>query len=175
MGENCLSFIDLKISFIEFNVFFQFCNMQKLAFQSYSPVIKSSKNKRYIFDQIRKKFVVLTPEEWVRQHVVHYLLNDKKAPKSWINVEKQFTLAGLKKRFDVIVFSGDGSVQLLVECKAPNVTISQETFDQIARYNMNFNAQYMMITNGLNHYYCNFDYENQQYKFCEDLPILSTH
>ena len=149
--------------------------MQKLAFQPYSLVTKSNKNKRYIFDQIRKKFVVLNPEEWVRQHVVQYLLNEKKAPKSWINVEKQFTLAGLKKRFDVIVFSVDGSVQLLVECKAPNVPISQVSFDQIARYNMNFNAQYMMITNGLNHYYCNFDYENQQYKFCEDLPILSAH
>ena len=119
--------------------------------------------------------MVLTPEEWVRQHVVYYLLNEKKAPKSWINVEKQFTIAGLKKRFDVIVYSADGSVQLLVECKGPNVPISQETFDQIARYNMNFNAQYMMITNGLNHYYCNFDYENQQYHFCEDLPILSPH
>ena len=119
--------------------------------------------------------MVLTPEEWVRQHVVYYLLNEKKAPKSWINVEKQFTIAGLKKRFDVIVYSADGSVQLLVECKAPNVPISQETFDQIARYNMNFNAQYMMITNGLNHYYCNFDYENQQYHFCKDLPILSPH
>ncbi|MEC7658769.1 MAG: type I restriction enzyme HsdR N-terminal domain-containing protein, partial [Bacteroidota bacterium] len=92
--------------------------MQKLAFQPYSLVTKSSKNKRYIFDQIRKKFVVLTPEEWVRQHVVHYLLNEKKAPKSWINIEKQFTISNLKKRFDVIVFSGDGSVQLLVECKA---------------------------------------------------------
>ena len=149
--------------------------MQKLAFKPYPLVIKSSKNKRYVFDQIRKKFVILTPEEWVRQHVLQYLLNDKKVPKSWISVEKQFTLAGLKKRFDVIVFLGDGSVQLLVECKAPSITISQETFDQIARYNMNFNAQFMMITNGLNHYYCNFDYENQQYLFCEDLPILSPH
>ena len=175
MGENCLSFIDLKISCIEFNVFFHFCNMQKLAFQPYSLLIKSSKNRRYIFDQIRKKFVVLTPEEWVRQHVVNYLLFEKKAPKSWINIEKQFTLAGLKKRFDVIVFSSDGSVQLLVECKAPNIPISQETFDQIARYNMNFNSQYLMITNGLNHYYCKFEYKNQQYHFCEDLPILSPH
>ncbi len=175
MGENCLSFIDLKIFCIEFNVFFHFCNMQKLSFQPYSLLIKSSKNTRYIFDQIRKKFVVLTPEEWVRQHVVNYLLNEKKAPKSWINVEKQFTLAGLKKRFDVIVFSSDGSVQLLVECKAPNIPISQETFDQIARYNMNFNSQYLMITNGLNHYYCKFEYKNQEYHFCEDLPILSPH
>ena len=149
--------------------------MQKLSFQPYSLLIKSSKNTRYIFDQIRKKFVVLTPEEWVRQHVVNYLLNEKKAPKSWINVEKQFTLAGLKKRFDVIVFSSDGSVQLLVECKAPNIPISQETFDQIARYNMNFNSQYLMITNGLNHYYCKFEYKNRQYHFCEDLPILSPH
>jgi len=147
--------------------------MQKLAFQSYSMITKSSKNKRYIFDPIRKKFVILTPEEWVRQHVVRYLIDDKKAPKSWVNVEKQFTLSGLQKRFDVIVYSVDGSVQVLVECKSPNVSITQATFDQIARYNMNFSAQYMMITNGLNHYYCSFDYENQQYHFCGDLPMLN--
>ena len=165
--------MSFKMSCREFNVFFQFCNMQKLAFQAYPMITKSSENKRYIFDPIRKKFVILTPEEWVRQHVVRYLLDDKKAPKSWVNVEKQFTLAGLQKRFDVIVFSANGVVQVLVECKAPNVRITQDTFDQIARYNMKFNAQYMMITNGLNHYYCSYDYENQQYHFCEDLPMLS--
>tara|TARA_B100002019_G_C21107438_1_gene516659 strand:+ start:231 stop:680 length:450 start_codon:yes stop_codon:yes gene_type:complete len=147
--------------------------MQKLAFNKYSLTIKSNENKRYIFDPIRKKFVRLTSEEWVRQHVIRYLLDDKKAPKSWVNVEKQFTLAGLNKRFDVIVFSANGGVQVLVECKAPSVSITQDTFNQIARYNMKFNAKYMMITNGLNHYYCSFDYENQQYFFCDDLPILS--
>ena len=147
--------------------------MQKLAFNKYSLTIKSNENKRYIFDPIRKKFVRLTSEEWVRQHVIRYLLDDKKAPKSWVNVEKQFTLAGLNKRFDVIVFSANRGVQVLVECKAPSVSITQDTFNQIARYNMKFNAKYMMITNGLNHYYCSFDYENQQYYFCDDLPILS--
>ena len=147
--------------------------MQKLAFNKYSLTIKSNENKRYIFDPIRKKFVRLTSEEWVRQHVIRYLLDDKKAPKSWVNVEKQFTLAGLNKRFDVIVFSANGGVQVLVECKAPSVSLTQDTFNQIARYNMKFNAKYMMITNGLNHYYCSFDYENQQYYFCDDLPILS--
>ena len=147
--------------------------MQKLAFNKYSLTIKSNENKRYIFDPIRKKFVRLTSEEWGRQHVIRYLLDDKKAPKSWVNVEKQFTLAGLNKRFDVIVFSANGGVQVLVECKAPSVSITQDTFNQIARYNMKFNAKYMMITNGLNHYYCSFDYENQQYYFCDDLPILS--
>ena len=167
--------IDVKMSCIEFNVFYQFCSMQKLAFQSYPLITKSNKNKRFIFDQIRKKFVRLTPEEWVRQHVIHFLINEKKAPKSWINIEKQFSLAGLKKRFDIIVFSGDGSVQLLVECKAPNIAVTQESFDQIARYNMTFNAQFLMVTNGLNHYYCNFDFDNQQYHFCKDLPLLSPH
>ena len=149
--------------------------MEKLAFQAYSLVIKNSENKRYIFDPIRKKFVILTPEEWVRQHVVRFLLDDKKAPKSWINVEKQFTLARLQKRFDVIVFSADGSVQLLVECKAPTVSITQITFDQIARYNMSFNSQYLMVTNGLNHYYCSFNHQDQQYHFCKDLPMLNTN
>ena len=149
--------------------------MQKLAFESYPLTIKSNKNRRFIFDQIRKKFVTLTAEEWVRQHVIHFLIHEKKAPKSWINIEKQFSLAGLKKRFDVIVFSRDGSVQLLVECKAPNIDLTQETFDQIARYNMNFKAQFLMVTNGLKHYYCTFDCDNQQYHFCKDLPLLSPH
>ena len=94
--------------------------MIKLAFDTYQFRIKNSEKGRQIFDVIRKKFVSLTPEEWVRQHVIHYLLYEKKAPKSWLNAEKQFSLAGLSKRFDVILFQSDGSAQLIVECKAPN-------------------------------------------------------
>ena len=165
--------MSFKIFLREFNVFFQFCRMQKLAFNEYKLITKISKNKSYIFDTIRKTFVILTAEEWVRQHVIQFLIKEKKAPKSWINVEKQFMLAGLKKRFDIIVFSSDGRVQVLVECKAPSVSISQSSFDQIARYNLKFNSEYMMVTNGLNHYYCNFDYKNQRYNFCKDLPMLN--
>jgi len=132
--------------------------------------IKSKENKQFIFDIIRKKYVVLTPEEWVRQHAVHYLINQKKYPKSIIAVEKQLTINTLKKRFDVLVFNIQGNPEIIIECKAPKVKITQDTFDQIARYNLNLNAQFLMVTNGLNHYFCKMDEENEKYIFLEELP-----
>ena len=126
--------------------------MQALNFKKYSFRFKSSEKNTYIFDSIRKKFVVLQPEEWVRQHVVHFLTEDKKYPKSIINVEKQITVNSLKKRFDIVVFNSDGSIKILVECKSPSVSINQATFDQIAQYNMKLHAEYLMVTNGLMHY-----------------------
>jgi len=123
-----------------------------------------------IFDSIRKKFILLTPEEWVRQHVVEFLLNEKKYSKSLINVEKVVKVNGMNKRYDVIVFNSDGSIFLLIECKAPEVKIDQKTFDQIARYNLILNAQYLMVTNGLNHYFCEMDFENEKYTFLKELP-----
>ena len=110
--------------------------MQKLNFQLYNFRFKNNENKVSIFDEIRKKFIILTPEEWVRQHVVQFLLEEKKYPKSLINVEKVLKVNGLRKRYDVVVFNSDGSIFILIECKAPEVKIAQTTFDQIARYNM---------------------------------------
>lgn len=144
--------------------------MQKLNFPNYTFRFKNSENKVAIFDEIRKKFILLTPEEWVRQHVVHYLLNEKKYPKSYINVEKILKINGLTKRYDVVVFNPDGSIFLLIECKAPQIAITQNTFDQIARYNMTLNANYMMVTNGLNHYFCHMDYKQEKYNFLRNLP-----
>ena len=144
--------------------------MQQLNFSSYSFRFKNSENKVSIFDQIRKKFIILTPEEWVRQHVVHYLLEEKKYPKSLINVEKVLKVNGLRKRYDVVVFKPDGSIFVLIECKAPQIKIGQATFDQIARYNMTLNAQFLMVTNGLNHYYCQMDFKNEKYLFLRELP-----
>lgn len=144
--------------------------MQKLNFPDYTFRFKNSENKVAIFDEIRKKFIILTPEEWVRQHVVKYILEQKKYPKSHVNVEKIVKINGLTKRYDVVVFQPDGSIFLLVECKAPSITISQSTFDQIARYNMSLNAVHMMVTNGLNHYFCQMDYEQEKYFFLQDLP-----
>lgn len=147
--------------------------MLKLNFPPYQFRFKNSENKYAIFDEIRKKFIILTPEEWVRQHVVHHLIYDKKYPKSWINVEKLIKLNDLTKRYDVVVFNPDGSIFLLVECKAPEVTITQQTFDQIARYNLALKAKYLMVTNGLEHYFCQMDYENEKYQFLRDLPPLN--
>jgi len=127
-----------------------------------------------IFDEIRKKFILLTPEEWVRQHVVMFLISEKKYPKLHINVEKVLKVNGLTKRYDVVVFNADGSILLLVECKAPEVQIVQSVFDQIARYNMTIDAKYLMVTNGLNHYFCRIDKEQEQYTFLQDLPEYRT-
>nr|WP_294937184.1 type I restriction enzyme HsdR N-terminal domain-containing protein [uncultured Flavobacterium sp.] len=144
--------------------------MQKLNFPAYTFRFKNSENKIAVFDEIRKKFVVLTPEEWVRQNVVQFLLQHKKYPKSYINVEKSISINGLTKRYDIVVFQPNGKLFLLIECKAPEITIAQNTFDQIARYNMVLESQYLMVTNGLNHYFCQMDFENEQYQFLRELP-----
>ncbi len=144
--------------------------MQNLNFPQYSFRFKNSENKPLVFDEIRKKFVVLTPEEWVRLHVVQFLLKEKNYPKSLINVEKQLKLNNTAKRYDIVVFNKDGSIFLIVECKAPSIEISQLTFDQIARYNLALEAQYLMVTNGLEHFYCQMDFENERYVFLEEIP-----
>lgn len=144
--------------------------MQQLNFPTYNFRFKNSENKTAIFDEIRKKFIILTPEEWVRQNVVQYLLQQKKYPKSLINVEKLLKINGLVKRYDIVVFNNDGSIFILVECKAPEIKISQQTFDQIARYNMTLNAEHLMVTNGHNHYFCQMDFENERYTFLRELP-----
>lgn len=132
--------------------------------------IKNKENTTYIFDPIRKKFVVLQPEEWVRQHVVQFLLLEKGYPKSLIQVEKQIKLHQTTKRYDIVVFYPNGNIHLLVECKAPSVAITQNTFDQIARYNLKLSAELLMVTNGLEHYYCKIDTDAKNYQFLRDIP-----
>ena len=148
--------------------------MQKLNFPAYSFRFKNSENKVAIFDEIRKKFIILTPEEWVRQHVIQYLILDKKYPKSYINVEKLIKVNDLSKRYDVVVFQSNAELFLLVEFKAPEVKITQKTFDQIARYNLTLKAHYLMVTNGLNHYFCQMDFEQEKYTFLTELPDFQT-
>jgi hypothetical protein len=144
--------------------------MQQLAFPSFGFKTKISENKRTIFDPIRKKFVVLTPEEWVRQHVIQDLLN-KGISKTRLSVEKQFDVMGQQKRFDVVVAGTNASIALLVECKAPSVPITQATFDQIARYQLALKATYLMLTNGLQHIYCQIDATQQSYQFIPEFPL----
>jgi hypothetical protein len=147
--------------------------MQQLNFSSYSFRFKNSENKVSIFDDIRKKFIILTPEEWVRQNVLQFLMIDKKYPKSLINVEKVLKVNGLVKRYDIVVYNSDGSIFILIECKSPEVEISQSTFDQIARYNMTMKSNYLMLTNGLNHYFCQMDFDKEKYYFLQELPNYS--
>lgn len=144
--------------------------MQKLNLPSFHFKIKNSENKTLIFDILRKKFLVLTPEEWVRQHFVYFLLETKKYPKSLIALEKQFTINNRKKRTDILIFDKNGKHDIIVECKAPSIKITQDTFDQIARYNLALKANYLIVTNGLQHYYCKMDFENETYIFLKEIP-----
>ncbi|MFA9290290.1 MAG: type I restriction enzyme HsdR N-terminal domain-containing protein [Solirubrobacteraceae bacterium] len=128
---------------------------------------KKNANQYLIYDIIRKKFYVLTPEEWVRQHIIHYLVFDKKIPKINFLVEKVVEINGMKKRMDLLIYK-DKKPFLLVECKSPKTIINQETFDQIMRYNSIVDASILMITNGLNHIYARLDKEEKKYKFITD-------
>ncbi|WP_373056816.1 type I restriction enzyme HsdR N-terminal domain-containing protein [Zunongwangia sp. H14] len=147
--------------------------MQALNFPHYKFRFKNSQNKTAVFDKLRKKFVILTPEEWVRQNCVRFLSEEKKYPESFINVEKQLKIGDLTKRYDIVVFNNNGSINLVVECKAPKISITQDTFDQIARYNMSLNANYLMVTNGIVHYFCQMDYQNEKYKFLPEIPAYN--
>jgi hypothetical protein len=144
--------------------------MQTLSFPSYVFRFKSSENKRLIFDPIRKKYVQLQPEEWVRQHCLQFILQDKGYPASLTNVEKKIKVGQTTKRYDIIVYKSNGQVALVVECKAPSVSISQNAFDQIARYNLTLKADFLMVTNGLDHYFCQMDHEQERYIFLNDIP-----
>ncbi|WP_036821639.1 type I restriction enzyme HsdR N-terminal domain-containing protein [Polaribacter sp. Hel1_85] len=144
--------------------------MQKLNLPTYNFKLKSSENKTLIFDKLRKKYMVLTPEEWVRQHYVYFLIEEKKYPTSLIALEKQLTINNRKKRTDILIFNKEGNHEIIVECKAPSIKITQDTFDQIARYNLKLKANYLIVTNGLEHFYCKMDFENETYIFLKEIP-----
>jgi len=144
--------------------------VQKLNFPKYSFRLKKKEQQVFIFDVIRKKFVLLQPEEWVRQHCIQYLISEKNYPKSHISVEKELQLNHVKKRYDIVIYNTDGSIHLMVECKATTITINQNTFDQIARYNLALKATYLMVTNGINHYFCQMDLKEKKYLFLKNIP-----
>lgn len=138
--------------------------------ENYQIRLKQAEGKWFIFCLIRKKWLVYTPEEWVRQHILHFLIEEKKYSSSNIALEKIISISGMQKRSDIVCFRQENPF-LMVECKAPHIKITQDTFDQIARYNLLTKAKYLMVTNGLEHYYCQIDYEKQQYFFLPELPL----
>ncbi|GEM51679.1 type I restriction enzyme HsdR N-terminal domain-containing protein [Empedobacter brevis] len=137
--------------------------------EKYQIRLKQAQDKLYIFCLIRKKWLVYTPEEWVRQHVLNYLINDLGYSVSAIALEVPVDITGMRKRADIVVFRQE-TPWIMVECKAPHITISQATFDQIARYNIVLGSQLLMVTNGLNHFYCKMDFEEKRYDFLKELP-----
>ena len=123
-----------------------------------------------IFDEIRKKHLVLTPEEWVRQHFIRFLLKEKKFPSTLLQIEGGLSLNQTRKRSDILVYDNLGEKIMVIECKAPAVAITQATFDQAARYNSVYKARWLAVTNGLNHYYAKIDHLNGKFLFVEELP-----
>jgi hypothetical protein len=132
--------------------------------------LKQENGTTHIFDEVRKKFLVLTPEEWVRQHLIQFLISQKKYPRSLIKLEGGLKLNSLQKRSDILLFNNSGEKIVLVECKAPSVKISQDTFDQIARYNFIHRVKWLVVSNGLQHYCCEIDFQNESYRFAEEIP-----
>lgn len=142
----------------------------QLQFPPYKFNTKSEQNTNYVFDIVRKKYVVLTPEEWVRQHVLHYLVENKNYPASLLAVERGLVVNGRRKRFDALTFMPSGKPYLLVECKSPDIPLTQNVFEQIAVYNSVFKAPYLWITNGLQHVYVGYSADFKQHAFLSECP-----
>jgi hypothetical protein len=147
--------------------------MQSLNLPTYSFKIKSEDNRKFIFDEIRRKYLLLTPEEWVRQNFIKYLVNEKKYPPQLISIEMEFKINKLIKRCDIVVFNKSGRPNLIVECKSPSIAIKQDIFDQISDYNRHFNVDYLIVTNGIKHYCCKFDKNKRSFPFIEEIPEYS--
>ena len=128
--------------------------MTEVIFKKYNFRKKTKHGKEFIFDLVRKKFVALTPEEWVRQHILHFLVFDKGYPKSLIAVERGIDLNGLQKRFDIVVFDKIGKPKLMIECKASEEQLDEKVFAQIARYNLSLQVDYLWVTNGQQNFCC---------------------
>jgi len=126
--------------------------------------------KWYIFDEIRKKKVVLTPEEWVRQNFIQFMNKEHQVPLSMMVLEKDLELNGKKKRADILVYNKEGKPFAIVECKASHVAISQDVFDQVARYNLVLKVPYLIVTNGLEHFYSSIDFEKDSFSFLKYFP-----
>ena len=144
--------------------------MLELNLPSFDINVKKIGGKLSILDPLRRKFVALTPEEWVRQHFVNFLLREKGYPAALIANEIQIDLNKLKKRCDSVVYNRDLSPLMIIEYKAPDVDITQQVFDQIVRYNIVLKVKYLIVSNGLNHYCCMMDYDKQSFNYLSDIP-----
>jgi len=144
--------------------------MQTLNLPNYLKKISEQKGKPFIFDIVRKKNVALTPEEWVRQHFVNYLITEKKYPKERIANEVTVSLNGMSRRCDTVVYNDYLEPVSIVEYKAPTVPITQDVFEQITLYNICLRVGFLMVTNGLEHYCCRIDYEAMTYSYMEKIP-----
>ncbi len=147
--------------------------MQKLNLPEYSFKIKNTEGKPFIFDSFRRKYIRLTPEEWVRQNFVQFLVSEKKYSVALIAIEAGVKVNNNPQRADLIVFDRSGNPVLVAEFKAPEIKISQQTFDQIVRYNMQLKVKFLIVSNGLEHYCCSINYTDNSYAFLLGIPDFS--
>ena len=147
--------------------------MLELNLPPYDKKITKKDDKAFILDVIRRQYVALTPEEWVRQHFVHFLIEHKGYPQSLMANEVQLKLNGMSRRCDTVVYDRALRPRVIIEYKAPSVSITQRVFEQICRYNIVLQVDYLIVSNGLAHYCCKVDYANRSYTFVEDIPEYS--
>ena len=145
-------------------------NMPKLNLPNAVLKTKLVEGTTQVFDAVRKKYLVLTPEEWVRQHFIHYLNSKKKYPLGLMGVEQMVKYNEQSTRADIVLYTTEGNPNMIVECKAPKVKITQDAFDQIARYNFKLRVDFLVVTNGMQHFCCAMDYENNKITFLKEVP-----
>lgn len=148
--------------------------MYALHLPSFDAKIQKTDNGLEILDPLRRKYVALTPEEWVRQHFVNYLISEKKYPASLMANEAGIKLNSLNRRCDTIVYNNRLEPLMIIEYKKPNVEISQQVFDQIVRYNIVLKVRYLIVSNGINHYCCQMNYESQSVEYLTEIPDYNT-
>ena len=145
--------------------------MKQLNLPEYSFRITGKEGEELILDPIRRKFVRLTPEEWVRQNFIQYLVNEGGYPPGLIGVEVKSRFSNLNRRVDILIHDRTGAPVMIVECKSPEITLNDKVFDQIVCYNLGFRVPYLIVTNGLVHYACRIDIENNKYEFLHVIPL----
>ena len=148
--------------------------MFRLNLPPYPIKIQEKGEKRQIFDFLRRKWVALTPEEWVRQHFTHFLVEHKNYPQALLANEVELRIGEKRLRCDTLLYNKELRPRMIIEYKAPTIQIQQKTFDQISVYNLLLKVDYLVVSNGLRHYCCKMDYERQSYQFLEDIPDHET-
>ena len=144
--------------------------MVQLNLPPYQIRVKETGGRKQIFDILRRKYVALTPEEWVRQHFIHYLVEHKNYPSSLLANEVSLQIGEKRMRADSVLYDNQLHPRIIIEYKAPNITLTQKVFDQITVYNLLLHVDYLIVSNGMTTYICKMDYEKQTYKFLETIP-----
>jgi len=147
--------------------------MKQLNLPPYNVQMSLKNGRHVIFDVLRRKYVALTPEEWVRQHFVHYLIEHKNYPKGLLGNEVELRIGEKRLRCDTVLYSQTLQPLMIIEYKSPEIEVTQRVFNQISTYNMLLHVDYLIVSNGLQHYCCKMDYDQGTYRFLREVPDYS--